>query len=99
MVLAFHALNLQTSRNSDNWPCLTTITGTLINQVLVNYPRASYLTKKLNNHNINSIEQFLNSTNSEFLNWNSFHHNIKKILRGKCPCWFTIIQDLIAATS
>ena len=67
MVLALYALNLQTSQNGDNWPIPKTFAGTSINQILLNHPRASYFKEKLNNHNIASIEQFLNTTNSELL--------------------------------
>jgi len=99
MILALHALSLTTSRNLDNWPIPKNFTGTSINQILQNSSKASYLKKKLNNHNIASIEQFLNADNTELLEWNNFHHNIKKIPRGRQPRWFPIIQDLITASA
>jgi hypothetical protein len=91
MVLALHALGMQTSRDINDWPCPKKFTNTSINQILIQHPRASYLKEKLNRHNIYCIEQFLNATNTELLTWNQFHHNIKKIPRGQCPHWFHII--------
>jgi len=86
MIIALHALGMQTSRENDEWPCPKNFPGTSVNQILLNHHRASYLKEKLNKHNITSIEQFLNVTNTELLTWNNFHHNIKKIPRGQCPC-------------
>jgi hypothetical protein len=90
---------MQTSRDTNDWPCPKKFTNTSINQILIQHPRASYLKEKLNGHNIYCIEQFLNATNTELLTWNQFHHNIKKIPRGQCPRWFYIIQDLIATST
>ncbi|CAG8738290.1 13108_t:CDS:1, partial [Ambispora leptoticha] len=98
-ILALHALGLQTSCNKNNWPLPKEFTGTSINQILLCHPRASYFKEKLNNHNVFSIEQFLNTTNTELLEWNNFHHNIKKISRGRCLRWFYTIQDLIAGAT
>ncbi|CAG8559878.1 1538_t:CDS:1 [Ambispora leptoticha] len=99
MILALHALGLQTSRYGDNWPLPKEFIGTPINQILLDHPKASYFKEKLNNHKVFSVEQFLNATNTELLEWNNFHHNIKKIPRGRCPHWFHTIQDLIAGTT
>ena len=67
MIKALHTLGLQITRDSNNWPYPKKFTGTSINQLLKNHHRASYLKEKLNNHNITSIEQFLNSTNTELI--------------------------------
>ncbi|CAG8686369.1 4579_t:CDS:2, partial [Ambispora leptoticha] len=71
MILALHTLELQTSRNGDNWPLPKEFIGTPINQILLNHPRALYLKEKLNKHNVFSIEQFLNTTSTELLDLGS----------------------------
>ena len=99
MIIAFYTLGFQTSHQVNNWSCLKNFEGTSINQILINYPKVSYLKDKLNNYNIFSTEQFLNSTNTELLKQNNFYHNIKKISRGYCPKQFSMIQDLISASA
>ena len=69
--------------------------GTSINQIIESHPTKAHLKENLNKYQITSIEQFLNATNSEFVNWTDFYHNIKRIPRGRKPKWFLLIQELI----
>ena len=61
--------------------------------------QSSSIKQKLNTHNITCIEQFLDYSNYNILDWTSFHHNIQKIPRGKTPKWFKIITENIASST
>jgi len=100
MVLALHSLDIQIFRNEHNkWPIpRKNNCGTLINNILLQHPKAYILKEKLNLHEVVYVEQFLNYNNSRFLDWRGFYHNIGKIPTGRIPAWFTEIQDLIRST-
>src|SRR5439155_26954295 len=87
-------------RNEDiMWPIPLNATGTPINEIIINHPHSSLLKQQLNQHSIYYIEQFLNHDNTELLDWQSLHHNILKIPRGRIPKWFLEIQELIRSTA
>jgi len=98
-ILAIHKLNIKFVKPLNAWPVVTKLLGTSINQLLLTHPRSAYLKDKLNQHHVDCIEQFLDLSNTKLIEWKNFHHNIKKIPRGRTPKWFQIIQDLIAATT
>jgi hypothetical protein len=98
-VLALHKLHLKLVRPLNNWPITMNITGTTINNILINHPKGTYYKGKLNEHNISCIEQFLNWKNDRLLSWQNFQHNIKKIIRGRTPKWFYQIHELIMSTT
>ena len=99
-VLTLHSLNISMRRHTlTDWPITCDIKGTSINEILQHHPSPHLMKEKLNLHNISSIEQFLDSSNSNLLDWNSFHHNIQKIPPGRIPRWFTETQELIRATA
>src|SRR6185437_11528925 len=74
MILALHSLDIQVFRNEHNeWPIpRKNNCGTLINNILLQHPKAHILKEKLNLHEVVYVEQFLNYNNSRFLDWRGF---------------------------
>ena len=83
--MAIHKLNISFSRPSRDLPIIKKFCGTLIDQIIELHPTKAHLKENLNKYQITSIEQFLNATNSEIVNWTDFHHNIKRIPRERKP--------------
>src|SRR6185437_7064095 len=95
-IMTLHSIDINLNRHTlTDWPKPCTIKGTPIDDILNQHPAANLMKEKVNIHNIRCIKQFLDSDNSEFLNWQSFHHNIHKIPSGQIPQWFTETQNLI----
>src|SRR5260364_346878 len=95
MIRQVHEENFQFKRTNNKWPIPRKESGTSINWILSDNNRSHTLKHYLNKHNIAYIEQFTNFNNTNLLNWNSFHHNIQKIPRGRKPKWFDEIKQAI----
>lgn len=95
MIRQVHEENIQFKRTNNKWPIPRKESGTSINWILSDNNRSHTLKHYLNKHNIAYIEQFTNFNNTNLLNWNSFHHNIQKIPRGRKPKWFDEIKQAI----
>src|SRR6185437_9375455 len=98
-IMAIHKLNISFSRPFRDWPIIKKFCGTSIDQIIESHSTKEHLKENLNKYQIMIIEQFLNTTNSEFVNWTDFHHNIKRIPRGRKPKWFLLIQELISSAA
>ena len=97
MILTLHLLNMQLERVANPWPIPKQTKGTSINQILYSMKQSYSIKQQLNNHDITCIEQFLDYSNHNILNWKSFHHNIQKIPRGKIPKWFKTVTNNITS--
>ena len=83
-----HKLNIKFLRPLNNWSITTSFLGTSLNLILLSHHRCTHLKKTLNSHGIVCIEQFMDFRNKELLEQQNFHHNIKKIPRGRIPKCF-----------
>src|SRR6185437_2725075 len=90
-----HQAEIQLIRGERRWPRCLEEEGTPINRLLENHGKKNTIKSKLNKHKIYYKEQFMNSDGTKLLEWGEIFHNIRKIIKGRQPKWFTEIKEII----